>query len=83
MEFEESVLIQRTHAAKMATEADNNRRFTLHCLQCNTVLGDSLGVCGEIKCMDSIICLSMFTSLSITIYSENNVPMCDSSELTV
>uniref|UniRef100_A0A665VW67 Protein yippee-like n=1 Tax=Echeneis naucrates TaxID=173247 RepID=A0A665VW67_ECHNA len=31
---------------------------TLHCAQCCTVLGDSLSVCGEMRSLDSIICLS-------------------------
>ncbi|XP_038584675.1 protein Mis18-beta [Micropterus salmoides] len=59
MEFDESLLIQRTGDGILATEAEHNQRMTLHCQQCNTVLGDSLGVCGEITCMDSIMCLKV------------------------
>ncbi|XP_029316383.1 protein Mis18-beta [Cottoperca gobio] len=55
MEFDDSLLIQRSGAA--APEAEDTQRVTLHCQQCHTVLGDSLGVCGEIQCMDSIVCI--------------------------
>ncbi|XP_034418804.1 protein Mis18-beta isoform X1 [Cyclopterus lumpus] len=57
MEFDESLLIQRAHALKMAREAEHKQRMTLHCEQCNTVLGDSLGICGELKGMDCIVCI--------------------------
>ncbi|XP_062325830.1 protein Mis18-beta isoform X1 [Osmerus eperlanus] len=30
--------------------------MTFHCGQCNTVWADSLGLCGEAKCCDSLIC---------------------------
>lgn len=30
----------------------------LQCMTCNTVLGDSLGICGEVQSLQSIICLS-------------------------
>ncbi|KAG1950309.1 protein Mis18-beta [Pimephales promelas] len=31
----------------------------LQCLTCNTVLGDSLGMCGEVQSLESIICLNV------------------------
>lgn len=61
MEYDESILVQRVDDVK-ATEALDQQHMTLHCSQCNAVLGDSVGVCGEIKCMDSIMCSSEFTS---------------------
>lgn len=56
MEFDESLFIQMIQDQKLPTEA-KQQRMTLHCQRCNTVLGDSVSVCGDIKCMDSIICL--------------------------
>ncbi|XP_070777215.1 protein Mis18-beta [Enoplosus armatus] len=49
----------------MAAKEEHQQRTTLHCQQCNTVLGDSLGVCGEIKCMDSIMCLRVTSDVVI------------------
>uniref|UniRef100_A0A8C2YZX7 Mis18 domain-containing protein n=1 Tax=Cyclopterus lumpus TaxID=8103 RepID=A0A8C2YZX7_CYCLU len=71
MEFDESLLIQRAHALKMAREAEHKQRMTLHCEQCNTVLGDSLGICGELKGMDCIVCISKctFREMASCIYS--------------
>uniref|UniRef100_A0A667YIW1 Protein yippee-like n=1 Tax=Myripristis murdjan TaxID=586833 RepID=A0A667YIW1_9TELE len=57
MEFDASVLMHRTDDIKLAMEAERRSLMTLHCEQCNTVLGDSLGVCGELKSLDSILCL--------------------------
>ncbi|XP_061599723.1 protein Mis18-beta [Cololabis saira] len=54
MEFEGSVLIKREDAVRSVKAAD--QLMTLHCLQCNTILADSLHVCGEIKCLDSVMC---------------------------
>lgn len=58
MEFDGSDLVRRTGQETRVTEAKHP--MTLHCQQCNTVLGDSQGVCGEISCLDSIMCLSKF-----------------------
>uniref|UniRef100_A0AAX7SW26 Protein yippee-like n=1 Tax=Astatotilapia calliptera TaxID=8154 RepID=A0AAX7SW26_ASTCA len=33
------------------------QQMTFHCQQCNAVLADSTGVCGEMKSMDSLMCL--------------------------
>uniref|UniRef100_A0AAQ4NWE3 Protein yippee-like n=1 Tax=Gasterosteus aculeatus aculeatus TaxID=481459 RepID=A0AAQ4NWE3_GASAC len=38
-------------------------RMTLHCQQCSAVWGDSFSICGEVRSMDSIVCLSEFISL--------------------
>ncbi|XP_074516372.1 protein Mis18-beta [Sebastes fasciatus] len=64
MEFEDSVLIQRTNDVKIST-AEPNQRMTLHCQQCNTVLGDSFSVCGEVKCLDSIVCLKVTSDVVV------------------
>lgn len=61
MEFDGSLLLKCIGDVNLVTGAEHKHPMTLHCQQCNTVLGDSLGVCGEIKCMDSILCLSKFT----------------------
>ena len=61
MEFDGSILTKCTGDEKVAEKAEpKQQQMTLHCQQCNSVLGDSHGVCGEIKCMDSIMCLSKF-----------------------
>lgn len=66
MEFDGSVLIQSPSDKKLPSEAESSHPMTLHCQQCNTVLGDSLAVCGEIQCLDSVMCLSKFSSVLIT-----------------
>lgn len=60
MEFDGSDLIRRSGQDGRVSEAKHP--MTLHCQQCNTVLGDSKSVCGEISCLDSVMCLSKFTS---------------------
>lgn len=60
MEFNASVLAQCSDH-----EETDKRWMTLHCLQCNILLGDGLSICGEIKTMDCIMCLSKCTSNSI------------------
>ncbi|XP_070836068.1 protein Mis18-beta [Chaetodon trifascialis] len=57
MEFNGSLLMQYMADVKMVIETEHQQRMTLHCQQCNTVLGDSIGICGEIKCMEAIMCL--------------------------
>ncbi|XP_071353771.1 protein Mis18-beta isoform X2 [Trachinotus anak] len=65
MEYEDSFLTQRTDDVRLAPEAAHGQLVTLHCAQCSAVLGDSLGVCGEIKCMDSIMCLRVTSDVVI------------------
>lgn len=60
MEFDGSNLIRISDQQTRVSEAKHP--MTLHCQQCNTVLGDSQSVCGEISCLDSIMCLSKFIS---------------------
>ncbi|XP_026195276.1 protein Mis18-beta [Anabas testudineus] len=55
MEYDKSILIKRIDDLKVIEEPDK-QQMTLHCAQCNRVLGDSVGVCGEIQSMDSIVC---------------------------
>ncbi|KAG8013130.1 Protein Mis18-beta [Nibea albiflora] len=66
MEFDGSVLIRSTADLKMSTEVQHTQRVTLHCRQCSTVLGDSLGVCGEVKRLDSIICLKVTNDVVVS-----------------
>ncbi|XP_071751613.1 protein Mis18-beta [Centroberyx gerrardi] len=56
MEYDGSFLMQFTNDIKRVIEVERKTRATFHCEQCNTVLGDSLGVCGELRSMDSILC---------------------------
>ncbi|XP_026134086.1 protein Mis18-beta [Carassius auratus] len=37
----------------------------LQCMTCNTVLGDSLGICGEVQSLQSIICLKVTENVSV------------------
>uniref|UniRef100_A0A3Q4G3T0 Protein yippee-like n=1 Tax=Neolamprologus brichardi TaxID=32507 RepID=A0A3Q4G3T0_NEOBR len=58
MEFNDSFLIKHTDDLKLpVTETVHRQQMTLHCQQCNAVLADSTGVCGEMKSMDSLMCL--------------------------
>ncbi|XP_062296132.1 protein Mis18-beta [Scomber scombrus] len=58
MEFNESLMSERSDTDLTLTTVDEHRqRMTLHCEECNTVLGDSHGVCGEVTCLDSIMCM--------------------------
>ncbi|XP_041669236.1 protein Mis18-beta isoform X2 [Cheilinus undulatus] len=58
MEFDGSVLV-KCNDEELHLKLDHKQRMTLHCQQCNTVLGDSYGICGEVKSMDSILCLKV------------------------
>lgn len=58
MEFEESFVIKRIDKMNFSSAAERMQMMTVHCQQCNTVMADSFGVCGEVKCMDSLLCLS-------------------------
>ncbi|KAM8914926.1 protein Mis18-beta [Spinachia spinachia] len=63
MEFDNSRMVQRTHAEK---KAEHKQRMTLHCQKCNVVWADSFGVCGEIKSMDFIVCLRVTNDVVIS-----------------
>lgn len=60
MEFNGSALIHSdTNIEPGNVEENSHRPMTLHCHQCSSVLADSFGICGDVKYLDSIICLSM------------------------
>ncbi|XP_068195194.1 protein Mis18-beta [Antennarius striatus] len=72
MEFDGSVLIRCTDATKMSKfvfgphkGAKHKLRMTLHCQKCYVVLGDSFDICGEIKYMDSIMCLRVTDDVAV------------------
>uniref|UniRef100_A0A665VWR7 Protein yippee-like n=1 Tax=Echeneis naucrates TaxID=173247 RepID=A0A665VWR7_ECHNA len=66
MEYDDSVLIQRVDGLKPEIAATGGQLATLHCAQCCTVLGDSLSVCGEMRSLDSIICLKVTSDVLIS-----------------
>ncbi|KAM4723875.1 protein Mis18-beta [Anableps anableps] len=66
MEFDESLIVERINDLKMITAAEPEDLMTLHCLQCNTVLADSLGVCGELKRIDSIMCIRVTNDVVVS-----------------
>ncbi|XP_040917000.1 protein Mis18-beta [Toxotes jaculatrix] len=66
MEYDESLLMQRIDNVELAMGVGHGQPMTLHCAQCNIILGDSVGVCGEIKCMDSIMCLRVTSDVVIS-----------------
>nr|XP_040054702.1 protein Mis18-beta [Gasterosteus aculeatus aculeatus] len=63
MEFDDSVMIPRAHAEK---GAEHKQRMTLHCQQCSAVWGDSFSICGEVRSMDSIVCLRVTNDVVIS-----------------
>lgn len=73
MEFDGCDLIRSSGQETRVSEAKHP--MTLHCQQCNTVLGDSHGVCGEISCLDSIMCLSKFISRITTASFFSNIDL--------
>lgn len=60
MEFNGSML---THSVSNIEPSNVGKMgqcpMTLHCHHCNSVLADSVGICGDFKYLDSIVCLSM------------------------
>ncbi|XP_061553181.1 protein Mis18-beta [Phycodurus eques] len=64
MEFNETLLIERDESGAELLEA--GRWATLHCKQCNAVLADSLSVCGELTCLDSIMCLRVTSHVAVS-----------------
>ncbi|CAL8283757.1 unnamed protein product [Lota lota] len=47
--------------------------MTLHCNQCNTVVGDSQSVCGEFKSMKSIMIVRVTDSVSLSDHTESKM----------
>uniref|UniRef100_A0A8C6L384 Mis18 domain-containing protein n=1 Tax=Nothobranchius furzeri TaxID=105023 RepID=A0A8C6L384_NOTFU len=74
MEFDDSVLNKRLNNMVITTDADDRQALTFHCQQCNTVLGDSFSVCGEVERLDSII-----SDLPFSIYSSLTCRTCQRS----
>lgn len=40
--------------------------MTFHCGQCNTILGDSLGACGEVISLDTLICTKLTHEVTVS-----------------
>uniref|UniRef100_A0A3Q2G6E6 Protein yippee-like n=1 Tax=Cyprinodon variegatus TaxID=28743 RepID=A0A3Q2G6E6_CYPVA len=53
----QSFIVERFDDLSISGAAEQGQLMTFHCLQCNTILADSLTVCGEIKSIDSIMCI--------------------------
>ncbi|XP_051813393.1 protein Mis18-beta [Acanthochromis polyacanthus] len=66
MEFNEITLIQREDETKLGSAEELTTRMTLHCQQCNRVLSDSFSICGEVKCMDSVMCLKVTNDVVVS-----------------
>ncbi|XP_054651549.1 protein Mis18-beta isoform X2 [Dunckerocampus dactyliophorus] len=66
MEFNESVLAERTGQDKTVGEKERRRWTSFHCKHCNTVLGDSLAVCGEFPCLDAILSLRVTSDVLLS-----------------
>ncbi|KAM4541116.1 protein Mis18-beta isoform 2-T2 [Fundulus diaphanus] len=66
MEFDESVIVKRSDDPKLLAEAELEHLMSLHCAKCNTILADSLGVCGEVKCIDSIMCTRVSDDVAVS-----------------
>lgn len=58
MEFDGSFIVNRIDDIKLTSAAKRMEMMTVHCQKCNTVVADSFGVCGEMKCVDSLMCTS-------------------------
>ncbi|XP_029981767.1 protein Mis18-beta [Sphaeramia orbicularis] len=65
MEFNDSMLMRREAEVNLSTESDK-QWMTLHCGQCNTVVGDGLSICGELTPMDSIMCLKVTNDVAVS-----------------
>lgn len=64
MEFNDSLMELRKDQVKSLREIDR-RWMTFHCEKCNTVFGDGLSVCGEIKPMGCITFLKVTQDIII------------------
>lgn len=51
--------------------------IVFQCTTCNTVLGDSLGVCGEVESSQSIICLSKLSIIYFILNSFSVESFCE------
>ncbi|XP_038158684.1 protein Mis18-beta [Cyprinodon tularosa] len=66
MEFDESFIVERFDDLSISGAAEQGQLMTFHCLQCNTILADSLTVCGEIKSIDSIMCIRVTNDVVVS-----------------
>ncbi|XP_043998192.1 protein Mis18-beta [Gambusia affinis] len=66
MEFDDSLLVERIDDLETITTLEPEHLMTFHCVQCNTVLADSLGVCGELKCIDSVMCMRVTNDVVVS-----------------
>ncbi|KAM7376278.1 hypothetical protein PAMP_006021 [Pampus punctatissimus] len=66
MEFNESLLTQCMNDVKLPADGERKQWVTFHCERCKTVLGDSLDVCGDVRCMDSIMCIKVTNDVVIS-----------------
>uniref|UniRef100_A0A8C6UUX7 Mis18 domain-containing protein n=1 Tax=Neogobius melanostomus TaxID=47308 RepID=A0A8C6UUX7_9GOBI len=64
MEFNDSTMELRKDQVKELREIDR-RWMTFHCEKCNTVFGDGLSVCGEVKSMGCILLLKVTKDIVI------------------
>ncbi|XP_056616606.1 protein Mis18-beta [Triplophysa dalaica] len=48
------------------TRRDYMNGSVLQCMTCNTVLGDSLGICGEVQSLQLIVCLKVSDDVSVS-----------------
>ncbi|XP_049596928.1 protein Mis18-beta [Syngnathus scovelli] len=63
MEFNETILLEREDSGVKLFGP--GRWATFHCKQCNTVLGDSLSVCGELTCLGFILCCRVTSCVEV------------------
>uniref|UniRef100_A0A096LRB1 Protein yippee-like n=3 Tax=Poecilia TaxID=8080 RepID=A0A096LRB1_POEFO len=61
-----NLVVERIDDLKTITTLEPEHLMTLHCVQCNTVLADSLGVCGELKCMDCVMCMRVTNDVVVS-----------------
>ncbi|XP_027857278.1 protein Mis18-beta [Xiphophorus couchianus] len=64
MEFDGDLIVERIDDLKTATPLEH--LMTLHCAQCNAVLADSLGLCGELTCIDSVMCMRVTNDVVVS-----------------
>lgn len=83
MEFDDSLLVERIDDLETITTLEPEHLMTFHCVQCNTVLADSLGVCGELKCIDSVMCMRRFCLRFVYVLFVCNSLNASSSEVIV
>ncbi|XP_054894645.1 protein Mis18-beta [Poeciliopsis prolifica] len=66
MEFDDSLVVERVDDLNTTATLRPEHLMTLHCAQCNAVLADSLGLCGELKCIDSVMCMRVTNDVVVS-----------------